>query len=464
MTMSGQTGLARVTIVAPDTRVDVALPHTATLAELLPSLLRLAGEDVADRGSAHGGWSLVRLGERAFDTGRTIDALGIRDGDLLHLRPQRAQLPPPVFDDVVDAIATTATERAARWQPRDTRSYGLVIGGGLLVLGAAAVPLAGGDRLVAAAIAGAMTVLLIATGALLSRALGDSTAGAVLGFCGAAYAFSAGIVAAAPGTGIGSMGRTDLILGCAALTLAGALGAGLIGDYPAVFVGAVTVGMIGGTAALLAVLTPITTHGAAALTAATTMGLAPLLPIIALRLARLPLPAVPADAQDISDDQTAMPGPGTGARAEVAEQHLTGLLGACCAVIAGALVLLATTGRTDARVLGTIIAAALLLRARVHWDRTQRQLLLGAGLIGGLAILISVNDAAGSSVRFLAVLMLLVLAGAVSIAVALLVPGRPISPYGARIVDIIEVLLLVSIIPVALGVVGMYGRLRGWAG
>jgi len=100
----------------------------------------------------------------------------------------------------------------------------------------------------------------------------------------------------------------------------------------------------------------------------------------------------------------------------------------------------------------------------VHWDRTQRQLLLGAGLIGGLAILISVTDSAGSSVRLLAVLGLLILSGAVSIAIALLVPGRPISPYGARIVDIVEVLLLVSIIPVALGVVGMYGRLRGWAG
>lgn len=461
MTMSTQTGLARVTIVAPETRVDVALPHTATLAELLPSLLRLAGEDVADRGAAHGGWSLARLGERAFDTGRTIDALGIRDGDLLHLRPQRSQLPPPVFDDVVDAIATTATQRAARWQPANTRSYGLGIGGLVLVLGAVAVPLAGGSRLIAGAVAGAMALLLITAGAVFSRAVGDSTAGAVLGFCGSVYAFSAGIVAGSSGAGIG---RTDLLLGCAALTLAGVLGAGLVGDYPAVFVGVATTGMIGGTFALLAVLTPMTTHGVAALAAATTMGLAPLLPIIALRLARLPLPAVPADAQDISDDQSAVPGPGTGARAEVAEQNLTGLVGACCAVIAGSMIVLAATGRTDARVLCTIIAGALLLRARVHWDRTQRQLLMGAGLIGGLAMVVSLTDAAGSSVRLLAVLALLILGGAVSIAIALLVPGRPISPYGARFVDIIEVLLLVSLIPVALGVVGMYSRLRGWAG
>ena len=464
MTTSAETGLARVTIVAPDTRVDVALPHTATLAELLPSLLRLAGEDIADRGSAHGGWSLARVGERAFDTGRTVGALGIRDGDVLHLRPQRAQFPPPVFDDVVDAIATTARQRAARWQPADTRSHGLGIGAALLAAGALAVPFGGPDRLAATAVAGAVSVLLIVGGAVLARALGDSTAGAVLGFGGVAYAFSAGLVAVAPGTGVESIGRAELLLGCAALTLAGVLAAGLIGDYPALFVGAATAGVIGGTAALLAVLTPMTTHGAAALTAAATLGLAPLLPIVALRLARMPLPAVPADAQDMSDDATAVPGPGTGARAELAEQHLTGLLGACCAVLAGAQALLAMAGRTDARVLCALVAGALLLRARVHSDRTQRQLLIAAGLAGGLAVLLSVHVATGQSTRLLATLALLILSGAVSITVALLVPDRAVSPYGARVVDIVEVLLLVSVIPVALAVVGLYGYLRGLGG
>lgn len=461
---SMEAGLARVTIVAPDTRVDVALPHTATLAELLPSLLRLAGEDVADRGSPYGGWSLARLGERAFDTGRTVDALGIRDGDLLHLRPQRDQLPPPVFDDVVDAIATTAAQRAARWQPANTRSYGLGVGGGLLVLGAAAIPFAARGRLLATAVAVAVALLLIVSGGVVSRALGDSPAGAVLAFCGVTYAFAAGLVAGAPGAGLGAMGRTDLLLGCAALTLAGVLALGLVGDYPAVFVGAATAGVVGGTAALLAVITPVSTHGAAALTATATMGLAPLLPIIALRLARLPLPAVPADAQDISEDATAVPGPGTTDRAELAEQHLTGLLGACCAVITGAEVVLAVTGRTDARLLCAIIAAALLLRARVHWDRTQRQVLLASGLVSALAVLVTLHPETGSTGRLLAVLALVILAGAASITIALVVPGRPISPYGARVVDIVEVLLLVSVIPIALAVVGLYSRMRGLGG
>ena len=53
-------GLARVTISAPQRRVDVALPEHVPLAELLPEVLRHAGEGLADDGERHGGWLLRR--------------------------------------------------------------------------------------------------------------------------------------------------------------------------------------------------------------------------------------------------------------------------------------------------------------------------------------------------------------------------------------------------------------------
>ncbi|MET8838185.1 EsaB/YukD family protein, partial [Micromonospora sp. NPDC004540] len=37
-------GLSRITIVAPRTRMDLALPSDVPLADLLPTLLRYAGE------------------------------------------------------------------------------------------------------------------------------------------------------------------------------------------------------------------------------------------------------------------------------------------------------------------------------------------------------------------------------------------------------------------------------------
>ena len=43
-------GLARVTISAPSRRIDVALPEHVPLAELLPEVLRHAGEGLADDG------------------------------------------------------------------------------------------------------------------------------------------------------------------------------------------------------------------------------------------------------------------------------------------------------------------------------------------------------------------------------------------------------------------------------
>jgi hypothetical protein len=64
--MSG--GLSRVTIVAPRSRVDVALPSDVPLADLLPTLLGFAG--TATEESRHG-WTLSRLGSGELDSSAT---------------------------------------------------------------------------------------------------------------------------------------------------------------------------------------------------------------------------------------------------------------------------------------------------------------------------------------------------------------------------------------------------------
>ncbi|MBX6358002.1 MAG: EsaB/YukD family protein, partial [Micromonosporaceae bacterium] len=60
MTAPGGLSLARVTVAAPNRRMDVALPDTMLVAELLPHLLRHAGDDLADIGDRQGGWVLRR--------------------------------------------------------------------------------------------------------------------------------------------------------------------------------------------------------------------------------------------------------------------------------------------------------------------------------------------------------------------------------------------------------------------
>src|SRR2546423_14382723 len=60
MPVTTATGLARVTVNTPRRRLDVALPEQTPLADLLPDLLRHAGEGLPDAGQAHGGWGLRR--------------------------------------------------------------------------------------------------------------------------------------------------------------------------------------------------------------------------------------------------------------------------------------------------------------------------------------------------------------------------------------------------------------------
>ncbi|MGC1210566.1 MAG: type VII secretion integral membrane protein EccD, partial [Micromonospora sp.] len=136
-------GLSRITIVAPRTRMDLALPSDVPLADLLPTLLRYAGEDLADEGVRHGGWSLSRLGGQPLDGGRTAAQLGVRDGEVLYFNPRVSAAPEIVFDDVVDAVATATNQRPGTWQVGTTRSFAALFAGAALSAGALAALLAG---------------------------------------------------------------------------------------------------------------------------------------------------------------------------------------------------------------------------------------------------------------------------------------------------------------------------------
>src|SRR3712207_5128924 len=136
-------GLARVTISAPQRRIDVALPEHVPLAELLPEVLRHAGEGLADDGERHGGWVLRRPDGVALAPGQGLFAQGVRDGDVLHLVPAREEWPELEYDDVVEAIAAGVRRRGSTWTPASTRTATLVAGAVLLAPGLLAMLAAG---------------------------------------------------------------------------------------------------------------------------------------------------------------------------------------------------------------------------------------------------------------------------------------------------------------------------------
>src|SRR3954465_16001202 len=107
-------GLARVTISAPQRRVDVALPEHVPLAELLPEVLRHAGEGLADDGEKHGGLVLRGTDGVALATSQGRFPQGVRGGEVLHLVPARDEGPELEYDDVVEAIPDGA-RRGSVW-------------------------------------------------------------------------------------------------------------------------------------------------------------------------------------------------------------------------------------------------------------------------------------------------------------------------------------------------------------
>ncbi|WP_425550176.1 type VII secretion integral membrane protein EccD, partial [Actinomycetospora succinea] len=169
------TTASRVSVLAPRTRVDVALPPDVPLADLLPVLLDMTGESGA-------GWTLAPLGQGPVDASRTLASLGVLDGDQLVLRRRADAAPPPLFDDVVDAVAEATPASYRAWGPGIARVLGLCglalgLAGAVLALVVVgrAPGTAGGLGTAAVAVVAALGALALA--AVCTRVLDETGAG-----------------------------------------------------------------------------------------------------------------------------------------------------------------------------------------------------------------------------------------------------------------------------------------------
>lgn len=464
MSSSVGAGLCRVTIIAPRSRVDVALPVDVPLAELLPTLLRHAGQDLPDAGLLHGGWGLQRLGEQPFDMSKSASALTVRDGEILYLRPRQSQLPELAFDDVVDAIATASKDRSNRWQDQTTRRFSLSLAVIGLVLSDLVLISAGPDWLAPCVVAGGVAVLLVVAGAVLSRALGQAKAGTVLGYAALPFAFTCGLTALGGDKGLLAFGAANVAIAAAALMVVAVLGAFTIADSVPGLIGAAMAGLLATIAAVVDLTTGLTGPGTAALTVAFVLAVTPMIPMLAFRMADLPLPFIPMNADDLRRDTYDVPGPAVLRKTLVADRFVTGMAGGSAGLIIACQLLLFTEPFGTAPWLIAVVSTALLLRARLFFGRVQRIWLLAAGCAGFalLAVQIALHHDQGPKLLAVA-LPLIVLAGIV-VAVGVNLPGKRPSPFWGRMSDIFEGLLVVSVVPLALAVLGLYGYVRGLSG
>lgn len=458
--------LCRVTVVGVRTRFDMALPTGVPLAYLLPTLLRQAGEGLADAGASHGGWALQRLGGWPLDTGKTAAALGIADGEVLYLRPRRAELPPPVFDDVVEAIGTTLAERTGRWSAGATRTAALSATGVLLGTGLVLLPLCGPPWHPVAAVAGLVALVLLVAAAVLSRALGDAGPATLAGCAAVPYAFLAGVAGTRPGGGahvalLAGSGSPAPLAGASAAAIALVLALGAVGGGEPGLIGAGTVTAITFLASLAA--PHATVSGAAALAIGLVFVTAPVVPRVAYRMARLPTPFLPTTAEELRRADTTLPATRLSERALLADAYVTALVAGGAVVVAGAVPLLLRASGPGPVALAVAAALLALLRARAYGGRAPRVWLLGAALAAGSgAALVAATHVSGRTGRVVVVGALVVLALVTATVAAR--PERAPSPPRARALDIAEVAVAVATVPLVLWVLGVYSYVRSLAG
>ncbi|MFC0503905.1 type VII secretion integral membrane protein EccD [Micromonospora costi] len=462
-------GLARVTISAPQRRLDVALPEQVPLAELLPDVLRHAGVGLADDGERHGGWVLRRTDGAVLSTGQALLPQGVRDGEVLHLVPARAHWPELEYDDVVEAIVDGARRRGGAWSPAATRVAVLAVAGVPLAVGLLAL-LGGGPQhrggwLAAAAVA----LLLTLAGTAASRAYGDGVTAATLGGYALPYAAAAGALAVGSGDPVGLVGplrwvgAPELLAGAAALLLASLLGLLGVATRLRVFVAGATVGLVGLPTALGGLL--LGPAGTAAVLLCVLVLAVGVIPLLAIRLGKLPLPPItlpgPSDggspARDLPDRSRVY------AAVARTEEMLTGLLLGHAVLAVAAAGVLALTGGSAGRVLVAVTAAVLLVRARLFVAVRHRVPPLLAGLAGATLLGgVLASDAGGPGRLGLAAAA--VLLALLAVAAGTTYARRPVSPYLGRIADLADTALVVAVVPVACAVLGLYERARGLLG
>jgi type VII secretion integral membrane protein EccD len=448
------TVFSRVTVVAPRTRIDLALPSDVAVANLLPMLLRMAGEASPDGGSRHGGWCLAKLGGEAIDPDRALSSLGVVDGDLLQLRRRSDNPPPPLFDDVVEAIAVATPDSYRPWTENTARTLGLIAGGLALLASAVALFLAGfnpaGPRLGAAVLAGATAMAALMVGAVMARVYGETSGGVLvaagsvpLGFVSGLYLVPDGIPAA------------NFLLACMLSLVLATASIMVIGAGVTPFVTCATACLLGALVFLAGSLVDRPAAGIAAGAAALALGGISALPRLTIHLSRLPMPQIPSSTKDLQEDTGFPDYTAIVRRAGLAHEYLTGMIMGCGAVAAiGAI--LAATGGILGIVLAVVVAAVLMLRARSYANGRQAIALLVSGMVAVSGLTIQLLAMAGRpAVLFAGFGGLLVLA-TFALFTGVVLPRRRYSPVLRRSVDVTEAVLIAAVLPLALGVLDLY--------
>ncbi|MEU9321698.1 type VII secretion integral membrane protein EccD [Streptomyces sp. NPDC048295] len=489
MSSTAATGFCRVTVVAPDSRIDVALPEDIAVADVYPEILRLTGQ--TQTAGSPTGYHLVRRDGTVLDGARTLAAQQVLDGELLSLRPFAQSLPPAVFDDVSDAVASAVTRDRHLWSDELLRGAGLVGGVLLLVLMGFVLwfadPLRHDMHSLPGIIAGSAGLLLTAFAGVRARVYTDRSTAVALGLGALPLVLIAGSGIIGPDAGQGP-GRLQFLLGCVAVLIASVALVALTPSGDAPFVAATFLATVGTLATFVAILTEASATQTAAVCAPAALGLVAFLPGLSARFARLPIGyASPRTAPGGYDDSLADPyaepsaqstpvdAERIAAQARRGHEMLLGLVGGCAAVVVGCGAVLGFSDNVWGQLLALAAGLAMLLRARLFRYTSQVACVLVAGLgtvallVLGLSLnpptdllfdLVRYGDRSSLDIRTIWLSAAVAAGAALLTAIGLIIPRKGLSPFWGRLLDLTESAVLLSLVPLCLAVLDVFARAR----
>ncbi|OYN85858.1 type VII secretion integral membrane protein EccD [Parenemella sanctibonifatiensis] len=456
VTTSAEEDLARVTIISPTRRVDLALPGAAVLGEIMPSIVRFSGFESGNAADTVHAWVLQRVGDDPLDPYKKVSSLEIRDGETLHLRQREVAMPDVAFDDVVDAVAT-ATNTRPSWSQQNSQKFGLVILA-ILGVGLPGVLLWTYPDLVTVTVTLALSVALGITAILLSRAFDKYVTSSALAWMSVALAGMGGfhIVHTTLPTQI-LIAASLVLLMSAAMALAAAV-------QPYGLLAAAAGSLIVVIMTMVMVLMPNRVVEVAAVTTVVLLATTPWLTGLCYQLAQIAMPNLPSTAEALMADDEPVQSDIV-VRAITADKLLGSLLTATSVATAIAVVPVIQFGTLPALLMSFCVGVALVLRGRAFVGFTQRLVLLATGSFVGIYTLIEYGLSMDSVMTRLAAGLIIVVIGcALLIAYAASWHGKILSPVWGRWGDVFEWLSVIAVIPLLLWVLDLYSWAYGLAG
>jgi type VII secretion integral membrane protein EccD len=464
MTTTTAADVCRITVVGSTRRLDLAVPVTVTVSQLMPVLLANVEKPESGAAPHTGGWALQRLGGLPFDPNGTPESLDWLEGEELYLRRVADALPELDFDDLAEGIATTMNRRGDRWQPDYRRPLFLVLTAVPLLFFAyaltdhAATVLTGvgGFAVGGGLLLAAVLVARLAADRPLSLAFGLG-ATLLIGLTAADLADAApgrlALTVTAIGVGAGAA------LGAAVVLLVSTrLWARKFLYQPLLMVAVLAVAVL--------IMLWLRTHlgmsrqGVAGCLAAAGFALIVFSPKAALRLARLRGLQLPKTGEELQFDNQPRPAAELAEQTDEADNYLT------AAVVSVMPYLMAEMMRANGWPGYTtvlVLASALALRSRAFYGVAQRVALAAAGTIGYLMVLNRFLHAADPTERVVLLAGLVMLLGVMVMAAVRPWPRRllPIWEFLATVFDVITGL---AVIPLVLELLSAYSWARGLFG